>query len=363
MQRLSRVVVPSFQPHREYAKITPQLDKMLQIKEGKQEEKRILITGGLGQLGINLAKVMRGIYGENSTILTDIKKLGTQNKHLAPFQYLDILDKNAIEEAVVNNDINTIVHFSALLSAVGENNVPLALQVNCLGVQNVLETCKNHKLQCFIPSTIGAFGPTTPRDATPDLTIQRPRTIYGVSKVYAELLGEYYHARYNVDFRSLRFPGIISATAPGGGTTDWVIQIFYDAIKYGKHVCFLSEDTALPMMYDSDCMASVVMALAAPSEQLSMRTYNITGFSVSPGQMAKAIKKRMPNFEIEYDICPMRQKIADSWPRSLDDHIATRDWGWKADYCLDKTIDIMFQLVEKQLAGEVAKTGKLELSQ
>lgn len=175
-----------------------------------------------------------------------------------PFRYVNILDKNSIEEAVVNNNIDTLIHFSALLSAVGENNVPLAIQVNGRGVENVLEVAKAHKLKLFIPSTIGAFGPTTQRDGTPDLTIQRPRTIYGVTKVYAELLGEYYFEKYGVDFRSLRFPGIISTVEPGGGTTDYAIKIYYDALLTGKHTCYLKPDTELPMMYDTDCMTSVI---------------------------------------------------------------------------------------------------------
>ncbi|CEF62449.1 NAD-dependent epimerase/dehydratase domain and NAD(P)-binding domain-containing protein [Strongyloides ratti] len=347
---------------RNYSLLTGQLKSLVQIKNCTDTGKRILITGGLGQLGKNLATILRDIFGHNNIILSDINKLGYENRHLAPFQYLNIIDKNSIEEAVVNNEIDTIIHFSALLSAIGEQNVPLALQVNGTGVQNVLEVARTHKLQVFIPSTIGAFGPTSQLDDTPDLTIQRPRTIYGVTKVYAELLGEYYYEKYGVDFRSLRFPGIISAAKPGGGTTDYAIKIFFDAIKYGKHTCYLKPDTKLPMMYDSDCMASVVMFLAAPKEKLSLRTYNVTGFSFTPEEISAEIRKIMPNFEIDYKICPIRQGIAETWPRSLNDSLARNDWQWKAQYNLKDTVKIMFDLVGKQINGDSNISTQTKLS-
>ncbi|KAK0407633.1 hypothetical protein QR680_003505 [Steinernema hermaphroditum] len=330
---------------RRYATSSDPLCKFAALARETQEKPRTLITGSLGQLGRGLANVMKYMYGRESVVMTDIVKPASDLEDISPYFYLNILDQEAIEEAVVNNRIDTIVHFSALLSAVGENNVPLALKVNCAGVQNILEVAKNYKLKVFIPSTIGAFGPTTPRVNTPDLTVQRPRTIYGVSKVYAELLGEYYHDRFGVDFRSLRFPGIISATKPGGGTTDYAIQIFYDAILHGKHKCYLRPDTRLPMMYDTDCTASVVFFLAAPNAKLSQRTYNVTGFSFTPEDIANAIRRVMPDFQIEYDICPVRQKIADSWPQSLDDSIARRDWGWRNDYGIDEMVDVMFSLL------------------
>jgi threonine 3-dehydrogenase len=310
---------------------------------------KVLITGGLGQLGRSLAAIMKYMYGKDSVILSDICKRPSGFEHLSPFCYVNILDKSSIEEAVVNNNIDTLIHFSALLSAVGENNVPLAISVNGRGVENVLEVSKAHNLKLFIPSTIGAFGPTTTRDGTPDLTIQRPRTIYGVTKVYAELLGEYYHEKYGVDFRSLRFPGIISTVEPGGGTTDYAIKIYYDALLNGKHICYLKPDTELPMMYDTDCMTSVVQMLHTPSENLSLRTYNVTGFSFTPEQIAESIRKRIPNFQIEYNICPIRQKIADSWPRSLDDSTARRDWAWKPEYDLEATTEIMLELLTAKL--------------
>jgi threonine 3-dehydrogenase len=323
---------------------------------------RVLITGGLGQLGRSLAAIMKYMYGKDSVILSDICKRPSGFEHLSPFCYVNILDRNSIEEAIVNNNIDTLIHFSALLSAVGENNVPLAISVNGRGVENVLEVSKAHNLKLFIPSTIGAFGPTTTRDGTPDLTIQRPRTIYGVTKVYAELLGEYYHEKYGVDFRSLRFPGIISTVEPGGGTTDYAIKIYYDALLNGKHICYLKPDTQLPMMYDTDCMTSVVQMLHTPSENLSLRTYNVTGFSFTPEEIAQSIRKRIPSFEIEYNICPIRQKIADSWPRSLDDSTARRDWNWKPEYDLEATTDIMLELLTAKLLPPQQTTNEPKLA-
>uniref|UniRef100_A0A0N5B115 L-threonine 3-dehydrogenase, mitochondrial n=1 Tax=Syphacia muris TaxID=451379 RepID=A0A0N5B115_9BILA len=332
------------------------MQKFKKIAESVEKKPRVLITGALGQLGRGLASALRFMYGQNSVYITDIVK-APNDPTIAPFFYLDILNASSIAEAVVNYNIDTIVHFSALLSAVGENNVPLAIQVNGQGVQNILEVAKNHKVKVFIPSTIGAFGPTTPRQNTPDLCIQRPRTIYGVTKVFAELLGEYYNERFGVDFRSLRFPGVISAMKPGGGTTDYAIQIFYDALLYGKHKCYLKPNTRLPMMYGFDCTASF---LATDVSKLKQRTYNVTGYSFTPEEIAEVVKKIMPKFKIEYEICPIRQKIAESWPESLDDSNARKDWGWKPMYDLQATAEIMFELIEKQLKSEGKSSIALE---
>ncbi|CAG9532958.1 unnamed protein product [Cercopithifilaria johnstoni] len=317
--------------------------------------KKILITGSLGQLGYGLATTLRKIYGNDMVIMTDIVK-PREDEKCEPLYYLDILNESAINQIVVNHNIDTIIHFSALLSAVGETNVPLALKVNAEGMQNILEVAKKHKTQIFIPSSIGAFGPTTPLDHTPDLCIQRPRTIYGVTKVYAELLGEYYSERFGVDFRSLRFPGIISATKPGGGTTDYAVQIFYDALTCGKHICYLRSDSRLPMMYYTDCITSIILYLSTPSEKLTHRTYNVTGYSFTPEEITAAIRKVMPNFKIEYELCPTRQKIADSWPKTLDDTNARKDWNWQPMYDLESTVNIMFDLVKCQLIAEGKST-------
>ncbi|VDP11030.1 unnamed protein product [Heligmosomoides polygyrus] len=324
------------------------------IANATDERHRVLITGALGQLGRGLNTVYKYMYGDGCVVMTDIVKAPRNATDVSNYSYLDILSQPSIERLVVEERIDTIVHFSALLSAVGEQNVNLALQINCRGVENVLEVARKHHLKVFIPSTIGAFGPTTPRDNVPDLTIQTPTTIYGVSKVYAERLGEYYSHKFGVDFRCLRFPGIISATKPGGGTTDYAIQIFYDALEKGRHTCYLRPDTMLPMMYDTDCMASVIQFLAASPESLSHRTYNVTGFSFTPEEIANAIKKVMPHFEINYKICGVRQAIADSWPRSLDDSGAKRDWGWRAEYGLEETVEVMFGLLQRDVEANAA---------
>ena len=204
----------------------------------------------MGQLGTSMARLLRTRFGRDNVFMTDVvKPHESQLTDVLPYSYVDILNENSLSEHVVNHRIDWLIHFSAVLSAVGEANVPLALQININGLHSVLNVAKNHKLRVFVPSTIGAFGPTSPRVQTPDICIQRPRTIYGVSKVHAELLGEYYHGRYGLDFRSARFPGIISATKPGVGTTDYAIAIFYDALERGEHKCYLRADTRLPMMY------------------------------------------------------------------------------------------------------------------
>ncbi|KAK6024032.1 NAD dependent epimerase/dehydratase family protein [Ostertagia ostertagi] len=335
----------------------------------------------------------------------------------ANYSYLDILSQDSIERLVVDKHIDTIVHFSALLSAVGEQNVNLALKINGRGVENILEVARSvpltkHDLKVFIPSTIGAFGPTTPRDNVPDLTIQEPTTIYGVSKVYAERLGEYYHHKFGVDFRCLRFPGIISATKPGGGTTgECVPQQLYmygdgcvvmtDIIKAPRHATdisnysyldILSQDSIERLVVDKHIDTIVHFSallsavgeqnvnlalkinassgyLAAPSESLRRRTYNVTGFSFTPEEIANAIKKVMPQFKINYEICKTRQAIgefktyflADSWPRSLDDSGAKKDWGWHVEYGLDETVEVMFALLQRDAeANAIANANAKE---
>uniref|UniRef100_A0A915D772 NAD-dependent epimerase/dehydratase domain-containing protein n=1 Tax=Ditylenchus dipsaci TaxID=166011 RepID=A0A915D772_9BILA len=293
---------------------------------------RVLITGGMGQLGRSLANIIKYMYGSESVLLTDICKRPADFKDSTSYCYLNILDRKAMEEAVVNHNIDTVIHFSALLSAVGEQNVELALQVNCQGVQNILNLAKDYKLKVFIPSTIGVFGESTPRSQTPDLTIQRPKTIYGVTKVFAELLGEYYTERFAWWWHNrLCNPNV------------------YDAILHGKHTCYLSPKTTLPMMYDTDCMASVINFILTPAESLSLRTYNVTGFSFNPQQLADGIRRFFPDFKVDYKICSVRQRIADSWPQSLDDSTARRDWNWKPEFDIDATVEIMLERVSEKL--------------
>ncbi|XP_001915437.1 L-threonine 3-dehydrogenase, mitochondrial [Equus caballus] len=303
---------------------------------------RVLITGGLGQLGVGLANFLRKRFGKDNVILSDIRKPPDHIFQSGPCIYSDILDYKNLREIVVNNGITWLFHYSALLSAVGEANVSLAKAVNITGLHNVLDVAVEHGLRLFVPSTIGAFGPTSPRDPTPDLCVQRPRTIYGVSKVHAELMGEYYHYRYGLDFRCLRYPGIISADSqPGGGTTDYAVQIFHDAVKNGKFECNLKPSTRLPMMYIDDCLRATLEVMEAPAESLSMRTYNINAMSFTPEELAQEVHKHIPEFQITYNVDSARQAIADGWPVSLDDSNARKDWKWKHDFDLPELVTTM----------------------
>uniref|UniRef100_A0AC11B7L9 Uncharacterized protein n=2 Tax=Ovis aries TaxID=9940 RepID=A0AC11B7L9_SHEEP len=306
------------------------------------DQQRVLITGGLGQLGVGLASFLRKRFGKDNVILSDIRKPPEHVFLSGPFIYSDILDYKNLREIVVNNRITWLFHYSALLSAVGEANVSLARAVNITGLHNVLDVAAEHGLRLFVPSTIGAFGPTSPRNPTPDLCIQRPRTIYGVSKVHAELMGEYYYYRYGLDFRCLRYPGIISADSqPGGGTTDYAVQIFHEAVKNGRFECNLRPDTRLPMMYIHDCLRATLEVMEAPAESLSMRTYNISAMSFTPAELAQEVLKHIPELQVTYNVDPVRQAIADSWPMNFDDSNARKDWGWKHDFDLPELVTTM----------------------
>ncbi|XP_028292974.1 L-threonine dehydrogenase 2 [Gouania willdenowi] len=318
-----------------------------------QDNTRILITGGLGQLGIGLAQILREQYGSENVILSDIKKPPSHVLNRGPFVYADILDYKHLRELVVNNRITWLVHYSALLSAVGEANVALARKINITGLHNVLDLALENSLRIFVPSTIGAFGPSSPRDPAPDLCVQRPRTIYGVSKVHCELMGEYLHYKYGLDFRCLRYPGVISVnTPPGGGTTDYAVQIFHDALSTGHHECYLRKETRLPMMHISDCHRATVEFMQAPQCQLSLRTYNIAAMSFTPEEVAQEIRKHLPHLKVTYNPDSVRQTIADSWPVRFDDSNARRDWGWEPAFGLQELVSDMLQSIRNKRATD-----------
>lgn len=314
------------------------------------EEKRILITGSLGQIGTELVLALRKQYGVKNVIMTDVKKASDKIYQSGPFVYADVTHLDSLEKLIVDNKIDWLIHNAAILSAAGEMNPELAMKINVIGTENCLKLAHRHNLRVFIPSSIAAFGPTTPRDSTPNTTIMRPTTIYGVTKLYAELLGEFFHNRFGVDFRSLRYPGIISSeTLPGGGTTDYAVDIFYHAILEGRFECFLEPESTLPMMYMPDCVKGTIQLITAPKEKILSKTYNLAAFSFSPRQLGEEIKKHLPHFQMEYKVQPLRQRIADSWPRSLDDTVAREEWGWKNEYDLSGMVKDMLEKLTPKL--------------
>ncbi|KAJ8792917.1 hypothetical protein J1605_019476 [Eschrichtius robustus] len=269
-------------------------------------------------------------FGKDNVILSDIRKPPEHVFLSGPFIYSDILDYKNLREIVVNNRVTWLFHYSALLSAVGEANVSLARAVNITGLHNVLDVAEEHGLRLFVPSTIGAFGPTSPRNPTPDLCIQRPRTIYGVSKVHAELMGEEAHS-----------PFCYEKTHRPDSLSDYAVQIFHDAVKHGRFECNLEPSTRLPMMYIDDCLRATLEVMEAPAESLSMRTYNVNAMSFTPAELAQEVLKHVPEFQITYNVDPVRQAIADSWPMNFDDSNARKDWGWKHDFDLPELVTTM----------------------
>jgi len=320
-------------------------DATSRFQANQQSGSNVLVTGALGQLGMELCSALRAVHGADNVLATDIRKATPDVYESGPYRYADVLDYNRLEKIIVEHNITHVVHLSALLSAVGENNVPKALQVNNVGTENVFALAKNHDLSVFCPSTIGAFGPTTPAAMTPDLTIMRPTTIYGVTKVYMEMLGEYYNTKYGTDFRSLRLPGILSSdVAPGGGTTDYAVEIFHHAVTQPgvPYKCYLRADSALPMMMIDDCVTAIVQFMEADNDTLSQRVYNLAAVSFTPAEIAAKIQERIPSFEIVYNP-DSRQEIADTWPDQFDDTNARRDWDWKHKYDFDRIVDEMLK--------------------
>lgn len=299
--------------------------------------KKILVTGALGQIGTELVMHLRNIYGNDNIIASDIAPKGPDKVLKAgPFEIIDVLDAKRISEVVEKYKPNVIIHLAAILSAVGEANPTLAYNVNMNGLFNVLEVAREKGCAVFTPSSIAAFGPSTPKDKTPQDTIQRPTTMYGVTKVAGELLCDYYFYKYGVDTRGVRFPGLISYEAlPGGGTTDYAVHIYYEAIKNKKYTCYIKEGTYMDMMYMPDALNAIVTLMEAnPDKLIHRNAFNITAMSFAPEHICAEIKKIIPEFTMDYNVDPVRQKIAESWPNSLDDSAAREEWGWNPKYDL-----------------------------
>ena len=314
---------------------------------------RILITGGLGQLGSELFEELRRQYGDSNVILTDIRQPARMPDRFAT---LDARDANRLSEIVQAERITRIYHLAALLSAVAEDRPQDAWDINMGGLFSVLEVARAHGCSVFTPSSIGAFGPQTPKDFTPQDTVQRPTSMYGVTKVSGELLCDYYHHRYGVDTRGVRFPGIISnVTLPGGGTTDYAVDIYYAAVTDHHYTCFLQGNTYLDMIYMPDAIKAAIDVMEADPGRLRHRNaFNVTAMSFSPEDQAAYIRRYIPDFEIDYDVDPVRQALANSWPNTLEDYAARVEWDWKPDYDLDlMTADMLKTLTDRQGRGEL----------
>ena len=312
--------------------------------------KRILITGAAGQLGTELASTLQARYGPGAILATDIRDpAGWATRSQAA--RLDCLDPDALADLVRSFRADAILHLAAVLSATGEADPRTAWKINMNGLVNVLQAAAEAGCRVFVPSSIAAFGPGTP-DPAPQSTVQRPTTMYGVTKVAGELLCDYYHSRFGVDARGLRFPGLISyAAPPGGGTTDYAVAIFHAALAEGRYTCFLRPDTRMDMMYIPDAIRAVVELMEAPPDRLTYRNaYNITAMQFTPAELADAIRAHIPGFEIDYDPDPLRQSIADSWPARLDDSEAREQWGWRHHYELPDMVADMFRGLNAQPA-------------
>ena len=313
---------------------------------------KILIIGAGGQIGTELTEFLREKNGASAVIATDVRENELLSKG-GPFEILDVLDRDAVFAMIDKEKVTQVYLLAALLSATGEKNPEFAWKLNMEGLLNVLNAARDLKVaKVFWPSSIAVFGPTTPMNNTPQDTIMDPNTVYGISKLAGERWCEYYFNKFGVDVRSIRYPGLIGyKSAPGGGTTDYAVDIFHQALKTGSYTCFLSENTALPMMYMPDAIRATVDLMDAPAEKVKIRSsYNLAGISFTPAQIAAEIKKALPNFEIEY-APDFRQSIADSWPNSIDDQRAQEDWGWKMDYDLaEMSKDMLTQIALQRKA-------------
>ncbi|MBN9284656.1 MULTISPECIES: L-threonine 3-dehydrogenase [Flavobacterium] len=310
----------------------------------------ILIIGACGQIGSELTVKLRQIYGNDNVIASDIRK-GTQDfVATGPFEVVNAMDFNQIEEVVEKYKVDEVYLMAALLSATAEKNPAFAWDLNMNSLFHVLNLAKAEKIKkVFWPSSIAVFGPTTPRIDTPQYTVMEPSTVYGISKQTGERWCEYYHQKYGVDVRSIRYPGLISwTTPPGGGTTDYAVDIYYKALENKSYTCFLSEETALPMMYMDDAIKATISIMQAPAADVKVRSsYNLSAMSFTPKEIAASIQKHIPEFTIDYNP-DFRQAIADSWPASIDDSYARKDWGWQHDFDLEKMTAVMLENLAKK---------------
>ncbi len=318
---------------------------------GKDEKRSVIITGAIGQIGSELSFALAERYGADKIVVSDIRDDEEGRLEGAGrFVRLDVLSKDEFSAAIRRNNVDVIYHLAALLSAVAEGNPQKAWKINMEGLVNALEVARENRCSLFVPSSIGAFGPDTPLDNTPQDTIMRPYSMYGVTKVSGELLCDYYHRKFGVDTRGVRFPGIISnVTLPGGGTTDYAVEIFYRAILEGRYTCYLKPDTSLDMMYMPDAIKAAVAVMEADPDGLSHRNaFNVTAMHFTPEILAAEIRKHIPEFRMEYKIDPVRQAIADSWPNFMDDSCARKEWGWSPEYDLESMTADMLEVLGKR---------------
>lgn len=314
--------------------------------------KKIMVTGALGQIGSELITKLRAEYGADNVLATDIRKIESEVTEAGPFEILDVTDGEKMQQMAKDFGADTMMHMAALLSATAEEKPLFAWNLNMGGLMNALEVSRELDLQFFTPSSIGAFGPSTPKKGTPQDTLQRPTTMYGVNKVSGELLCDYYFERYGLDTRGVRFPGLISNVArPGGGTTDYAVEIYYKALEEGKYTSYIAEGTYMDMMYMPDALQAIVDLMEAdPAKLIHRNAFNVTAMSFEPSQIAAAIQKEIPSFEMAYDVDPVRQAIADSWPDAIDATAAKEEWGFKAIYDLEKMTADMLEKLKVKLA-------------
>ena len=308
-------------------------------------KEKILVIGASGQIGVELTLALRKIYGNANVVASDLREENDLLKGTGPYVSMDVMNKEMLHVQVIRQNITQIYLLAAILSATGEKNPNLAWSINMQSLLNVLDIAREEKIhKVYWPSSIAVFGPTSPRKNCPQQTVIEPITVYGISKFAGEFWCNYYHQRWGLDVRSIRYPGLISyKSAPGGGTTDYAVEIFHEALEEKKYECFLKENTYLPMMYMPDAIKATIELMEAPEQKIKIRTsYNISAMSFSPNEIAAEIKNHIPGFSITYQP-DYRQQIADSWPQSIDDSVARNDWGWKEDYDLQRMVKDMFE--------------------